>query len=226
MSPHAGFVLIDQIAPRLKAVIPHIKPVGAEDAEELLQDALAVAAQMLDRLEQTGKQVTPGNIAYYTLLHMKSGRRSTGSGRTDVMSSGGQLDGRSCVLSFEEAAGIDPETGEEIPLGDMLSCHQDDPSMAASRNLDWEQFLDSHDTRYGIIVNEIASGQTMVDAAKAIPLGYSSAVALKYKMALELGEYLGSTAIADSVHGPSWRGNIMADHEKAACKADRRHRCA
>ena len=30
--------------------------------------------------------------------------------------------------------------------------------------------------------------------------------------------------IADSVHAPSWRGNIMVDHEKAACRAARR-RC-
>ena len=108
---------MEEIAPRLKAVIPHIKPVGAEDAEELFQDAMAVAAKMLHNLEQRNKTVTPGNVAYYTILHMKSGRRSYTAGRTDAMSPGGQLDGKSMVLSFEEPAGIDPETLEEIPLG-------------------------------------------------------------------------------------------------------------
>ena len=77
MSPQAGELLIEQIAPRLRATIPRVvKPVGAEDSEELVQDAITVAAQMLQRVEACGKQVTPGNIAYYVLLHMKSGRRS------------------------------------------------------------------------------------------------------------------------------------------------------
>ncbi len=41
MSPQAGFVLMDQIAPRLRNIIPAaVRPVGAEDAEELVQDAI------------------------------------------------------------------------------------------------------------------------------------------------------------------------------------------
>ena len=76
-SPRAGFVLLDQIVPRLRSAIPQcVVPVGAEDHEELVQDAIVFAAQMMDRLEQVGKEVTPGNVAYYTILHMKSGRRS------------------------------------------------------------------------------------------------------------------------------------------------------
>jgi len=223
MSPHAGFVLLDQIVPRLRSAIPHcVRPVGAEDAEELVQDATAFAAQMLDRLEELGKQVTPGNIAYYTILHMKSGRRSTGAGRTDVMSSGGQLDGNSCVLSFEEPAGIDSETGEEIPLGDMLSCHQDDPSMTASRVMDWEQFLDTHDHRYSVLVRNMAQGTKAKETASRYGFHFTWAYQLRNKLAGELREYLGEDAVADSVRIPGWRGNIMADHEKAACKADRR----
>jgi len=88
MSPRAGDMLIQEVAPRLRAVIPHIKPVGAEDAEELYQDSLCVAAKMLHDLEKRGKKVTPGNVCYYVTLHMKSGRRSHSAGRTDVMSSG------------------------------------------------------------------------------------------------------------------------------------------
>ena len=65
--------------------MPYIRGVGSEDKEEELQDALAVAAKMLHDLEERGKEVTPGNITYYTILHMKSGRRSYSGGRTDVM---------------------------------------------------------------------------------------------------------------------------------------------
>ena len=222
MSPQAGFVLLQEIAPRLKAVMPHIKTVGAEDAEELFQDALAVAAKMLHDLENRGKQVTPGNVAYYTILHMKSGRRSYSAGRTDVMGSGTALDGKSCVLSFEEPAGIDPETLEEIPLGDMLSCHQDDPSMHASRLLDWSEFLDTHNERYGDLVCDIAVGKNAMGVARENNTSYFCVRQLKDKLADDLREYFGEDAIADALHVPTWRGNIMADHEKALCRADRR----
>ena len=56
MSPKAGFVLLDQIAPRLRATIPHVvRPTGSEDAEELLQDALAMPASGCLRLPASGR---------------------------------------------------------------------------------------------------------------------------------------------------------------------------
>jgi hypothetical protein len=80
MSPQAGWILQEEVVPRLRASIPrNVNPVGSEDAQELIQDATAIAAQMLHNVELAGKTVTPGNIAYYALQHLKSGRRSTGA---------------------------------------------------------------------------------------------------------------------------------------------------
>ena len=56
MSPTAGAVLLEEIAPRLKAVVPYIKTVGCEDSEELYADGLAMAAYML--FDQTRSHVT------------------------------------------------------------------------------------------------------------------------------------------------------------------------
>jgi len=86
-----------------------VNPIGAEDTEELVQDTIVIAAQMQDRVEQSGKKFTPGYIAYYALLHMRSGRRSQSANRTDTMAPGTQLSVRSSVLSFEEEVGYDPE---------------------------------------------------------------------------------------------------------------------
>ena len=75
MSSHVDNVLIDEIVPRLRHLIPHHVPrVGSEDPEELLQDATLIAVRLLARARVNGKTVTPGNIAYYTLLHLRSGR--------------------------------------------------------------------------------------------------------------------------------------------------------
>jgi hypothetical protein len=222
MSPQAGFVLMDQIAPRLKSVMPSIKPVGAEDTEELLQDAMAVAAKMLHDLKARGKTVTPGNIVFYTVFHMKSGRRSYSAGRTDTMGGGTQLVGKSMVLSFEEPAGFDHETMEEIPLGDMLAAHGDDPSTSATRLLDWDGFLDSHNPRYRSIVQDLAVGKNSMDSARETGASYFTVRQLRERLALELREYMGEEAIADAMKIPAWRGNIQADHEKAACRVERR----
>ena len=223
MSPQTGMVLMEEVVPRLKATMQSVKPVGAEDVEELLQDAICVAATMLDALERRGKTVTPGNVVYYTTLHMRSGRRSYSAGRTDAMNPGTALDGKSCVLSFEEPAGIDSETGEEIPLGDLLSAHQDDPSMTASRTIDWEAFLATRNPRYAGLVCDLASGKNTMEAAKHSRQSYFVVRQLKARLAEDLREFMGERALADAMKIPAWRGNIMADHEKCACRADRRH---
>ena len=166
MSPSAGDLLVEQIAPRLRALVPKsVKPVGAEDGEELIQDAIVIAAQMLDRVERSGKKVTPGNIAYYALLHMRSGRRSQSANRTDIMAPGTQLDAKSCVLSFEDEVGYDPELDGPITLGQLLATEHEDPAMEAARNLDWELFLGTHDYRYGVIIKGMAEGRSLKDTA-------------------------------------------------------------
>ena len=100
MTAQAGDLLVEQIAPRLRALVPKsVKPVGAEDTEELVQDAIVIAAQMLHRVELSGKKFTPGNIAYYTMLHVRCGRRSHSASRSDAMGSRTQA----CVVAPSRA---------------------------------------------------------------------------------------------------------------------------
>ena len=217
MSPAAGDLLVEHIAPRLRATIPRVvKPVGAEDEEELVQDAIVVAAQMLDAVERNGKTVTPGNIAYYAILAMKSGRRSQCRSRADTMAQGTQLDSKSCVLSFEEEVGYDPELDEAITLGSLLASNHEDPSMAGARNMDWEAFLGSHDYRYGVLVAGMIEGKHLNETATAGGSGYSKPYQLKQKLAEELREFMGDQAIEDSVQITRWRAHLLADHERVA----------
>ena len=216
-------MLLEEIAPRLRATIPKsVLKVGAEDDEELMQEAITMAAQMLHRVEQTGKTVTPGNIAFYVTLHMKSGRRSHTSGRTDVMSAGTQLDAKSCLLSMETEVGYDPELDAPIDLGSLLASEHEDPSIEAGRNIDWELFLSTHDYRYGIIVQGIAEGQNLAVTAQRSGHLYSSLYGLKEKLAQDLLAFLGASAIEDVVRVPSWKSRVRIDREKMACRADRR----
>ena len=137
MSPRAGFILQDQIIPRLRSAIPTVcHCVGSEDAQELIQDSIAMAAKLLHNTEQAGKQVTPGNIAYYTIQHLKSGRRSTGSSTVDVYGSGTQLNGKTRLNSLEEVVASNEEYGGEIfELHDVLSRDEEDPGTKAARRI-------------------------------------------------------------------------------------------
>ena len=222
MTAQAGITLVEEIAPRLRTLVPKsVKPVGAEDPEELLQDALAIAANMLHRVEEQGKTVTAGNIAFYTILHMRSGRRSQGSSRVDTMGIGTQLDGSSSVLSFEEEVGYDPELDAPITLGELLASENEDPSMEAARNIDWQLFIATHDYRYGIMIKGIAEGQSLKATAERSGHLYMSLYGLKEKLAEDVREYLGEEAVADSVKLPRWKACINRDREKTACRADR-----
>ena len=223
MTEQAGNMLVDEITPRLRTLVPKsVKPVGAEDPEELLQDAITIAAQMLHRVEEQGKTVTPGNIAFYAVLHLKSGRRSQGSSRVDTMAAGTQLDGSSSVLSFEEEVGWDPELDAPITLGELLASEHEDPALEAARNIDWQLFIATHDYRYGIMIKGIAEGQSLKATAERSEHLYASLYGLKEQMAEDVREYLGDEAVADSVKPPRWKACINRDREKTACRADRR----
>jgi len=225
MTAEAGDILLGEIAPRLRSAIPRfVKPVGAEDSEELVQDGIALAARMLHNSEEAGKLAPAASVAYYTIQHLKSGRRSQCASRADVMACGTQLDHKSGVLSVEEQVGYDPELDEPITLGALLACHREDPSMAGARNVDWDQFLGSHDHRYGVIVTGMAEGKSLAESARVAKVSYWQLGQLKEKLADDLREFMGDEAIEDSLRNPSWRGNLVVDRERAACQADRRRR--
>jgi hypothetical protein len=218
-------MLVGEIAPRLRSAIPRcVTPLGGEDPEELVADAIAVAARMLHNVESAGKekQVSAGNIAYYTILHMKSGRRSGTASRSDAMACGTQLDGKSALFSFEEEVGFDPETGEAIRLEDLLACRHEDPGQAAARNSDWQEFLGSHDYRFGPVVKNLAEGRALKEVAPAAGDGYSRVYQLRQRLSAELREFLGEEALADAARLPQWHASLVARQERAACASERR----
>ena len=105
MSPQAGWILQEEIVPRLRSAIPRtVNCVGSEDHAELIQDATVMAARMIDRVEGQGKlgTITASNIAYYTIQHCKSGRRANGTSCVDIMASSTQLNGSTRLHSLND----------------------------------------------------------------------------------------------------------------------------
>jgi DNA-directed RNA polymerase specialized sigma24 family protein len=225
MSPSAGYVLRDQIAPRIAAAVPRtILPVGSEDAEELVADGIAMAANMVNRLEQQNKfsNITPGNVAFYFLQHMKSGRRSFGASTVDALGIGAQLNGRSRTTSFNEPVQID-ELGEEFTVNDVLSLDDEDPGQKAARKMDWEAFLAGRTVREKSVVEGLFAGRSGSEIARICGLDPSTIRYFKNRLSDKVLAFMGHDILAEIRRWPSWKNNLNANRERLACKNERRN---
>ena len=220
MSPQAGSVLLNEVAPRLRAYTRGLKQVGADDGDELCQDGIALAAQMLDSAERRGKAVSAGNVAWYAARQLAAGRRSTWGGRTDALCPAAQLDGKAGLTSLQAEVAHDPESGEGIALEDLLADSADDPAEAACRNLDWEQFLTGLDDLSRRMVVAFARGETMRTLKMDSGLSDSGMSGRKRRLAGEMKGALGADCLADAGREPAWRADVDALREKDACRHD------
>ena len=222
MSPQAGWILQEEVVPRLKASIPrNVNQVGAEDSEELIQDAIVMAAKLMHTVECQGKTVTAGNIAYYTILHMKSGRRSYGISTTDVCGISTQLNGSTRLSSLEEPAAMDGETGGELlAFHDVLSQDQDDPGMIAARKLDWQALL-ARLTEREIVA--VLAGRTVSEVALVFQVSRSAMQLCKNRLVELIQEFMGVDILVEVRRLPGWRNDLNTTKEKLACRFERRN---
>jgi hypothetical protein len=220
MSPQAGYMLEEHIAPRIRATSRCLPQIGADDAEEMYQDGLAIAAKMLDNAEKNGKQVTAGNIAWYASKQLATGRRSTYGGRADVLSPAAQLDRKSSLAHIHQEVGHDPVTGEGIGLGDLLADTAEDPAEAAARNLDWTEMLSELDDLSCHMIVAFSRGDTMRGLKSEAGLSDSGMSARKRRLVTAIEEHLGDGCIADAGRDPAWLPDITAQREKEACQLE------
>ena len=222
MSPHTSWILVHEVVPRLAASIPRaVKMVGCEDVEELIQDATALAARMLNNTEKAGKQVTAGNIAYYTLQHVKSGRRSVGHSNADVLGTATQLNGRSRVSSFDEPVAMEDDPCSEFTVNDVFGSDQEDPSTAAARKMDWDEFMKHQDDCCKAIVLALVEGESVRPLSVRFKLSASTIQNRKRQLGLRILQFMGDAVLVDSTRQPQWRDGIVALREKQACRLER-----
>ena len=225
MSPQAGWILQEEIIPRLRSAIPRVvNCVGAEDPQELVQDATCMAARMIDRVESQGKlgQITASNIAYYTIQHCKSGRRANGTSRVDILASATQLSGATRLHSLNEVVAED-ECGVEIfELQDVISNDREDPATVAARQLDWDAFLNQLSRIEKLVVEFLSAGKTLRDVARKVGVSDSAMQTYRRKIAVKLLEFMGADVLRDLAIMPGWRINLDCEREAQACRNDRR----
>ena len=222
MSPQTGWLLVNEIVPRLRASIPGaVRLVGSDDIEELVQDGCAIAAQLLHSAEARGKSVTPGNIAHYAVQHLKSGRRSTGSGRTDAMHPATQMCGRSRVQSMEEPFTYGESNEEPMVLSDAIACQNEDPSAEAGRRIDWSELEEKLDAVTKAILQAIAAGRDLQDLVARFRKSRSSIHYDKVRLAGLIKERFGPDVLEMVQARAAWRNNLDSNRERVACRLER-----
>jgi hypothetical protein len=214
--------LVNEIVPRLKSSIStSVRPVGCEDLAELVQDGTAFAAKMLHGAEAQGKQVSAGKIAYYTVQHLKSGRRSTGCHKADPLHAAAQLSGRSRMHSLDESVAGEEGSEETLTLGEILASRADDPAMEASRRLDWSQLVAKLDRVTRTILRALANGQELTLLVPGLGRSRSTLQTHKQRLARLVREYLGEDILRQVQALPGWQDGVHASREKAACRWER-----
>jgi DNA-binding CsgD family transcriptional regulator len=241
MSPQAGFLLQDQIIPRLKSAIPiAVSFIGSEDAEELVQDGTLIAALMIHGAEQAGtklvrnpgagrrdarrvKTISAGNVAFYTIQKLKCGRRSTGSSTVDVYGSSTQINGTTRLTSLDETAGGLDDIGEPLVLHDVLSCDQEDPGTKAARKMDWDSFMAGLSEKDKTIIQFIVEGKPLASLARRRHLNTSTLLYHKNRLALKIQDFMRSDILIQIRRKPNWKNSLDATREKMACREERKH---
>ena len=236
MSPQAGFLLQTQVLPRLQSAIPNVVHcVGSEDAQELIQDSIAIAAKMMDGAENSGKkvvksangqrnQVTAGNITFYTIEKLRSARRSTGSSVVDVYGSGTQLNGTTRLNSLEEVVASSDEAGGEIfTYNDVLSRDEEDPSVRAARKMDWADFLAGLSARDQAVIECLIEGKSIGSMARKLRVSDWSIKNSKRRLRIKIAEFMGPEILIEIQRRPQWKQNLEATREKMVCKRERCH---
>ncbi len=220
MSPKAGEMLLRQVRPIIRAALAKgaVKTVGAEDLQELEQDAMAQAAKILDSAETAGKEVSPNSVAFYVLQSLRSGRRAGYAGRTDVMSPAAQLDGYVTVMSMDEPIGDDDDDGDEVNMHNCLAASSEDPAAQGSRELDWDTALEGLEHTDLDIVLATAMGTPGLDLGLRYGVTPARVSQRKREIGVRLRESLGSSVLADCVRETTWEGGMRAYRERRACR--------
>ncbi len=222
MSPQAGELLVQEIAPRIRSSLSHcVSQVGPDDIDELVQDAIATAAKLLHSVETRAKKVTAGNISYYAVRLTREGRRSTGFKKTDPLHPAAQIARRSRVISLEEPLGAETEDQETLCLHDVLAAPEEDPSMAATRRLDWTGLVESLDSVAREILCCLIEGRDLGKLLARLKRSRWAWRQAKQRLAAAIRQRLGPDILNAVQALPRWRDNLSAKQEKFVCRYER-----
>jgi hypothetical protein len=120
-----------------------------------------------------------------------------------------------------DCLGGEIEDQETLCLHDVLATRDEDPSMAATRRLDWTGLVESLDSANQEILCCLIEG---ADLGKLLPKLKRSRRTMredKQRLAALIRERLGQDILNEVQALPRWRDNLSAKQEKFVCRYER-----
>src|ERR1039457_5721684 len=113
--------------------------------------------------------------------------------------------------------------GSKNPHVVQQLANQEDPATKAARNLDWDVFLARLTERERSLVQCVLAGEKWNGAAKEIGVSINTISFDRTNLARKIVEFMGWDILVQIAQIPGWRDNLNANHERLACKFDRRN---
>ena len=215
--------LLLELESRLRVAVPQLVPmIGADDPDELVQDGLVIALRISRSAQAAGKKVTVGNLVFYTIRHLRSGRRSTGERQNDVLHPSATLRGHCQVQSLDQPLNHCDESEEALTLHDCLAAPADDPATSAGRRLDWAMVLSALDPVKNAILLALLEGTALALLVPALKRSRSTLHNDQKRLGDLVCQRLGPDILKDIQNPPAWRNNLSSERERLACRIERR----
>ncbi len=212
MKDKTSQLLLQKIVPIIAAAVPRtVRPTGCEDTEELVQDTIATAAEMLESVEQAGKKPVPRSIAFYSIQRAKSGRRAYQNSHWDVMSPA-FLTANEDAVQYMDAPLSDE--AEHMTMHDCIAARRESPDEEALRRIDWEELMASLDGRDQRILDDTAVGRQVKATANDLGVSPARVVQLKRELGSRIKAFMGEGILADISNAPQWRREVQAVRER------------
>jgi hypothetical protein len=125
------------------------------------------------------------------------------------------------VVSLEEPLGGESEDQETLCLHDVLAAREEDPSMAATRRLDWTGLVESLDSATQEILGCLIEGADLGKLLSKLKRSRRAWPQDKQRLAASIRERLGQDILNEVQALPRWRNNLSAKQEKFVCRYER-----
>jgi len=216
MTTATGNILVTQILPILSRTVPRVvNPSDCEDSEELVQDTLATAAEMLQSLEKAGRKIPAKSVAFYSIQRAKSGRRAYQSGASDPLSPVFRTRNTSAIVPIDAPLSSEGE-GSGQTMNDYISSGKEDPSETALRRIDWECFLGTLPTRERQMLSCIADGWRNMDIARRFKVTPARITQMKGEIASRIKAFMGADILNEVTSESLWERDIRMIRESEA----------
>lgn len=182
----------------------------SESADDIYQDTVAMAFQLLRAYEAKGRDIPGEVVAFYAMQRAKCGRRSTGRTTADVYGGEAQLSGKS-TLAHE--ALVEDATGkvDMIPIADTLVSSADVARTVATR-MDWSALWQVLTPRERAVVQGFAANHSKLATCAAARVHATRHAAIRRRVARKILAAWGPDVLADLARRSLWQCEVEQMH--------------